>query len=49
MKYEIIYNILGSLPYLCTKIETMAPLYVATLTELPKYERASRVSALPLY
>ncbi len=30
-----------SLPYLCTKNETMAPLHVATLTvqrELPKYE-----------
>ncbi len=29
---------LGSLPYLCTKNETVAPLYVATLTvwrELP--------------
>ncbi len=32
---------LGSLPYLCTKNETVAPLHVATLTvqrELPKYE-----------
>ncbi len=32
---------LGSLPYLCTKNEVMAPLYVATLTvkrELPKHE-----------
>ncbi len=43
---------LGSLPYLCTKNETMAPLHVDTLTiqrELPKYELASRVSTLPLY
>ena len=42
---------LGSLPYLCTKNETMAPLHVATLTvqrELPKYE-TYRVSILPLY
>ncbi len=34
-------NIDHSLPYLCTKNETMAPLHVATLTvqrELPKYE-----------
>ncbi len=32
---------LGSLPYLCTKNKTMAPLHVATLAvqrELPKYE-----------
>ncbi len=29
---------LGSLPSLSTKNETMAPLHVATLTELPKYE-----------
>ena len=37
-QYQIL---LGSLPYLCTKNETMAPLHVATLTaqrELPKYE-----------
>ncbi len=35
-KYEI-----GSLPYLCTKNETMVPLHVATLTvkrELSKYK-----------
>ncbi len=29
---------LGSLSYLCTKNEIMAPLHVVTLTELPKYE-----------
>ncbi len=42
------YEHLGSLPYLCTKNETMAPLHVATLTvqrELPKYEHLG----LPLY
>ncbi len=40
------YENLGSLPYLCTKNETMAPLHVATLTvqgELPKYEIIFRI------
>ncbi len=41
-KYENIFRIdLGSLPYFCTKNESMASLHVATLTikrELPKYE-----------
>ncbi len=34
------YEYLGSLPYLCTKNETMAPLHVAITVqrELPKYE-----------
>ncbi len=41
MWLEIILTHLGSLPYLCIRNETMAPLHVATLTvkrELPKYE-----------
>ncbi len=36
-----LYEHLGSLTYLCTKNETMALLYITTLTayrELPKYE-----------
>ncbi len=41
-KYEIMLAPrVSTLPYLCTKNDTMAPLHVATLTvqrELPKYE-----------
>ncbi len=36
-KYEIIFSIykyVGSLPYLCTKNETMAPLHVATSSKM---------------
>ncbi len=45
------YEHLESLPYLCSKNETMAPLHVATLTvqrELPKYEMSSRHTCLRL-
>ena len=38
-------EILGSLPYFCTKNETMIPLHVATLTELLRLYLASRFSA----
>ncbi len=44
-----------SIPYLCTKNETMAPLHVVTLTvqrELPKYEIIFSIYGLytlPLY
>ncbi len=52
VKIELPINYhLGSLPFLCTENEAMAPLHVAILRELPKYEimLASRVSTLPLY
>ncbi len=48
--YKLVYiKHLGSLPYFCTKNETMAPLHMATLTVQRELPRHKYLGSLPYF